>query len=167
RYSPYERTVIQENVCEISEYGVIRESSSPWLSPVVLVKNRNDTWRFCVDFCTVNELSKKDVHPLPRVDDIMDALQGAKYLATLGLASGYWQAAIDERVKAAFSCKSALYKFNVIPFGLCNSPATFQRMINKVLSTLLWRVRLAYLDDIVYSRIPAALVRSPRSLRCP
>ncbi|MDD9361324.1 MAG: pol polyprotein, partial [Anaplasma sp.] len=155
RHSPYERTVIQEQVYEMLENGVIRESSSPWLSPVVLVKKRNDTWRFCVDFRRVNEVTKKDVHPLPRIDDIMDALQGAKYFTTLDLASGYWQVAVNEKdkEKTAFSCSSGLYEFNVVPFGLCNAPATFQRMINKVLSTMLWKVCLAYLDDIVvYSR---------------
>lgn len=155
RHSPYERTVIQEQVYEMLGNGVIRESSSPWSSPVVLVKKRNDTWRFCVDFRRVNELTKKDVHPLPRIDDIVDALQGARYFTTLDLASGYWQVAIDEKdkEKTAFSCSSGLYEFNVVPFGLCNAPATFQRMINKVLSTMLWRVCLAYLDDIVvYSR---------------
>lgn len=151
RHSPFERQVIQEQVEGMLREGVIRESHSPWSSPVVLVKKPNGGWRFCVDFRRLNAVSRKDVHPLPRIDDILDVLQGVRFFTTLDLTSGYWQVGIKEedKPKTAFACGPGLYEFNVIPFGLCNAPATFQRMINKVLSGLLWKVCLAYLDDIV------------------
>lgn len=151
RHSPFEREVIKAQVEEMLRDGVIRESHSPWSSPVVLVKKPQGGWRFCVDFRRVNAVTEKDVHPLPRIDDILDLLQGSRYFTTLDLTSGYWQVGIreEDKSKTAFACGSGLYEFNVVPFGLCNAPATFQRMINKVLSGLLWRVCLAYLDDIV------------------
>lgn len=151
RHSPFEREIAHKQVDEMLRDEVIRESYSPWSSPVVLVRKPDGGWRFCVDFRRVNAVTKKDVHPLPRVDDILDVLQGAKYFTTLDLTSGYWQIGIreEDKPKTAFTCGRGLYEFNVVPFGLCNAPATFQRMINKVLSGLLWKVCLAYLDDMV------------------
>lgn len=131
--------------------GVIRESTSPWSSPVVLIRKRDGTWRFCVDYRKLNGAAKKDVHPLPRIDDVLDMLQGSRFFTTLDMASGYWQVPIREadKEKTAFATRSGLYEFNVVPFGLCNAPATFQRMINRVLASQLWKVCLAYVDDII------------------
>lgn len=155
RQNPYrnsitERQTIQDQAAEMLEKGVIRESSSPWSSPVVLVC-KDGAWRFCVDYRKLNAVTKKDVHPLPRVDDVVDRLQGSHFFSTLDMASGYWQVPIKEadKEKTAFSTGHGLYEFNVVPFGLCNAPAKFQRMINKVLACQLWKVCLAYLDDII------------------
>ena len=107
--------------------GLIRPSNSPWTSPVVLVKKKNGTSRFCVDYRKVNAISKKDAYPLPRIDEMLNTLKGSRWFSTLDLASGYWQVAMDpqDREKTAFVTRHGTYEFNVMPFGLCNAPVTF------------------------------------------
>ena len=136
---------------EMLENGVIRRSSSPWSFPVLLVKKKDGTLRFCVDFRKLNEITKKDSYTLPRIDEILDSLGGMKYFSTLDLASGYWQIPILEqhREKTAFRTRSGMYEFNVVPFGLTNAPATFQRDMDLVLSGLNWEICLVYMDDII------------------
>ena len=134
------------------EQGIVRPSSSPWASPVVMVKKKDGTLRFCIDFRKLNDVTIKDAHPLPRIDDTLEALKGAKYFSTLDLKSGYWQVPIKEehRWKTAFRTSSGqLYKFNRLLFGLCNALATFSRLMDNVLSGLSWEVCLYYLDDII------------------
>ena len=131
---------------------IIRPSCSPWASPVVMVKKVDGTPRFCIDFRKLNNITIEDVHPLPRIDDMLEALKGAKLFSTLDLKSGYWQVAIKEEYtsKMAFRTSSGqLYEFNRLPFGLCNAPATFSRLMDNVLSGLSWEVCLYYLDDII------------------
>ena len=131
---------------------VICPSNSPWASPVVMVKKKHGSLRCCVDFRELNAATIKDAHPLPRIDDLLDALQGACWFSTLDLKSGYWQVPIMERdkEKTAFRTSSGqLYEFNQVPFGLCNSPATFSRLMDRVLSGLHWETCLFYLDDII------------------
>ena len=132
--------------------GVIRPSNSPWASPVVMAKKKDVSLRFCVDFRQFNAASVKDDHPLPRIDDLLGALHGARWFSTLDLKSGYWQVPIMERdkEKTAFRTSSGqLYEFNQVPFGLCNAPATFSRLMDRVLSGLHWETCLFYLDDII------------------
>ena len=131
---------------------VIWPSNSPWASPVVMVKKKDGSLRFCVDFCQLNAATVKDAHPLPRIDDLLDSLHGARWFSTLDLKSGYWQVPILERdkEKTAFRTSSGqLYKFNQVPFGLCNAPATFSRLMDRVLSGLHWETCLFYLDNII------------------
>lgn len=136
---------------EMSRQGIIRPSKSPWCSPVVLVKKKNGTTRFCVDYRRLNEVTKKDSYPLPRIDLILEALAGSAWFATLDLQSGYWQVEMDEpsREKTAFTCGGGLWEFNVMPFGLCNAPATFQRLMEEVLGGIPFTTCLVYLDDII------------------
>ena len=132
--------------------GVIRPSNSPWASPVVMVKKKDGSLRFCIDFRQLNAATIKDAHPLPRIDDLLDALHGARWFSTLDLKSGYWQVPIQERdkEKTAFRTSSGqLFEFNQVPFGLCNAPATFSRLMNSVLAGLHWETCLFYLDDII------------------
>ena len=132
--------------------NVIRPSNSPWASPVVMVKKKDDNLRFCVDFRQLNAATIKDAHPLPRINDLLDALHGARWFSTLDLKSGYWQVPIMERdkEKTAFRTSSGqLYEFNQVPFGLCNAPATFSCLMDRVLSGLHWETCLFYLDDII------------------
>jgi len=130
---------------------VIQPSQSPWASPIVLVQKKDGSTRFCVDYRRLNKVTRKDSYPLPRVDDLLDSLAGAQWFTTLDLASGYWQVEVDpeHREKTAFTTGQGLYEFRVMPFGLCNAPSTFQRLMELVLAGLEWDICLAYLDDIV------------------
>eukprot|EP00731_Ephydatia_muelleri_P017867 Em0010g965a len=116
--------------------GVIRESNSPWSSPIVMIKKKDGSWRFCVDFRKVNSMTQKDAYPLPRIDEALEALTGSQFFTTLDLASGYWQVEMEEadRKKTAFSTREGHFEFNVMPFGLTNAPATFQRLMECVLA---------------------------------
>ena len=107
--------------------GLISLSKSPWSSPVVLVKKKNRKLRLCIDYRKLNKITKRDVYLLPRIDEILDTLKGAKWFSTLDLASGYWQIEMksEDREKTAFITKFGLYEFNVMLFGLTNAPATF------------------------------------------
>ena len=132
--------------------NVIRPSNSPWASPVVMVRKKDGSLRFCVDFRQLNAATVKDAHPLPRIDNLLDALHGAKWFSTLDLKIGYWQVPITEQDKAktAFRTSSGqLFEFKQVPFGLCNAPATFSRLMDRVLAGLHWETCLFYLDDII------------------
>ena len=132
--------------------GVIEPSSSPWTSPIVLVKKKDGSTRFCVDYRKPNEVTVKDSYPLPRIDDCLDALAGCSWFSTLDLCCGYWQVAMSEEDKprTVFSTGNGLHQFTVMSFGLCNAPVTFERLMEKVLSGLPWEVCLLYLDDIIF-----------------
>ncbi|UYV77347.1 hypothetical protein LAZ67_15000588, partial [Cordylochernes scorpioides] len=151
RVAPAERQIIQEEVNKMEEIGIIQPSASPWASPVVLVRKKDGSWRFCVDYRRLNKITKKDVYPLPRIDDTLDCLQGARFYSSMDLQSGYWQIDLEEsdREKTAFITPDGLYEFKVMPFGLCNAPATFERMMDGLLKGLRWTICLCYLDDIV------------------
>ncbi len=143
-----ERALVQEML----DRKVITPSSSPWASPIVLVKKKDGTWRFCVDYRKLNEVTIKDSFGVARIDDSLDTLGGAKWFSTLDLQSGYWQVEMDEdsKEKTAFiTSTSGLYQFERMPFGLCNSPATFERLMEQVLTGLHWEICLVYLDDII------------------
>ena len=126
-------------------------TSSAWASPIVLAKKRDGGVRFCVDFRRMNEITRKDAYPLPRIDDTLETLSQPQLFSTLDLASGYWQVELAEesREKTAFSTTEGLYEFKVMPFELCNAPATFQRLMDLVLSGLQWSNCLVYIDDIM------------------
>ncbi|UYV61202.1 hypothetical protein LAZ67_1003805 [Cordylochernes scorpioides] len=151
RVSQVERQTIQNEVDKMLKGGIVQLSESPWSSPVVLVKKKNGSWRFCVDYRHLNKITKKDVYPLPRIDDTLDCLRGASYYSSMDLRSGYWQIEVDEadREKTAFITPDGLYEFKVMPFGLCNAPATFERMMDTLLRGLKWSMCLCYLDDII------------------
>ena len=145
------RERIQELLKDILRKEVISPSTSPWASPIVLVKKKDGSTRFCVDYRKVNEVTRKDAYPIPRVDDTLDTLAGSTWFTTLDLKSGYWQVEVagEHREKTAFCTQEGLFEFNVMPFGLCNAPATFQRLMNSVLAGLQWTSCLVYIDDII------------------
>ncbi|KAE9008716.1 hypothetical protein PR002_g15822 [Phytophthora rubi] len=131
--------------------GVTEEGNGAWGFPVVLVRKKDGEIRFCVDYRALNKLTKKDVYPLPRIDETVEALSGALLFTTLDLKAGYWQIMVapEDRDKTAFVTKKGLYRFVRMPFGLTNALSTFQRMMNQVLRRLTWSTCLVYLDDIV------------------
>ena len=144
RLPNHRRQEVEHLINEMQEQGVIQPSQSPSASPIMLVQKKDGSIRFYVDY-------RKDSYPLPRVDDLLDSLEGAQWFSTLDLASGYWQVEVDpqHREKTAFNTGQGLYEFRVMPFGLCNAPSTFQRLMELVLAGLSWDICLAYLDDIV------------------
>lgn len=146
------RTDVRNMLLEMQEKDVIEPSTSPWSSPIVLVKKKDGSMRFCVDYRKLNEVTKKDSYPLPRIDDTLDALTGHTWFSTLDLKSGYWQVEVhpEDREKTAFTAgDQGLWQFKVMPFGLCNAPATFERLMDSVLRGLSCDACLVYLDDII------------------
>ena len=150
------RLAAEQEIKDMSEKGIIEPSISPWSSPVVMVTKPNGSIRFCCDFRKLNDCTVKDSQPLPRIDDTLDALSGSAWFSTLDCKSGFWQVGMSEKDKhkTAFSVQGCgLWQFTVMPFGLCNAPATFERLMERVLSGLTWKQCLVYLDDIIaYSK---------------
>eukprot|EP00794_Sanderia_malayensis_P010600 gene10600-biopygen7736 len=151
RVSQAQRAEIEQQISNMLEQNVINVWSSPWSSPVVLVKKKDGTTRFCVDYRKLNAVTRKDSYPLPRIDDALDSLTGSKYFTTLDLQSGYHQVAMhpDSKDKTAFISHAGLYEYNVMSFGLTNAPPSFQRLMTRVLHGLDWKICLIYIDDII------------------
>ena len=151
RISFQERQDVAQLVAEYVAAGFIRESDSPWACPIVIVRKKDGTLRFCCDWRRLNSVTRKDAMPLPRIDDMIDRLAKARYFTKLDFTSGYYQVPLsaESREKTAFVTPDGHYEWNVMGMGLTNAPATFQRLMYKVLGGLLWTNSMAYLDDIV------------------
>ena len=143
--------MIDDAIEEMLEEGVIRNSASPWASPVTLVPKKDGSIRFCVDYRRVNSVTEKDTSPLPLIQDIFDQVGGSAIYSTLDLKSGYWQLPVAEADihKTAFRCHRGLFEFVRMPFGLANAPAVFQRTMDRLMADLIGVCVLVYLDDIV------------------
>ena len=130
----------QECVKEMLTGGQIEHSDSPWASPVVLVTKKDGSTRFCVDYRRLNSLTVKDAYPLPRIDDSLRLLGNQQWFSTMDLVSGYWKVAMspEAKRKAAFVTNEGLFQFRVMPFGLCNAPATFERLMDRVWCGMRW-----------------------------
>ena len=162
-----EKEYVRKEVQKLLKEGFIKPSTSPWGASVVLAKKKDGSLRFCIDYRKLNDLTKKDAYPLPRIEECLDALNGCLYFCTMDLASGYWQVAmnLEDVEKTAFTTHVGLYEWNVMPFGLCNAPATFSRMMEMVLSDIVWKECLVYLDDVIsFGRTYDATLQSLRAV---
>ena len=152
RQNPAVRWEEMVQVQQMLASNIIFPSNSPWALPVVMVRKKDSSLRFCVDFRQLNAATVKNAHPLPRIDDLLDTLHGAKWFSTLDLKSEYSQVPITEQDKAKTAFRTSggqLYEFNQVPFDLCNAPTTFSRLMDRVLAGLHWETCLFYLDDII------------------
>ncbi len=147
RFAEEEKNHLQQQL----DAGVLVPSKSPWANPVVLVRKTDGSIRWCGDYRRLNELTRRNAHPLPLMDMCLDCLGSAKLFSTLDLQSGYWQINMhpDDQEKTAVITKYGLYEYTKLPFGLNNAPSTFQRCMELVFRGVQWETLLIYLDDLI------------------
>lgn len=162
-YNPYrmsfkEKEQLSEIIEDLLQNGIIRESSSPYASPVLLVNKKNGQKRLCIDYRALNRKTLKDKYPLPRIEDRLDSLGGNSFFTSLDLTSGYYQVPVAEECKhlTAFVTPDGLYEYNRMPFGLANAPSVFQRAMNSMLNGAEPNLALAYMDDLL---IPSSTIQ--------
>ena len=154
RYSPLHKDEIERQVREMLSAGLIIPSTSPFASPVLLIQKKDGSWRFCVDYRRLNDITIKNRFPMPLIEEIIEELAGSAYFAKLDMKSGYHQVRMkkEDEYKTAFKTHHGHYQFKVMPFGLTNAPATFQCIMNEVLAPFLRKFVMVFLDDIlIYS----------------
>ncbi|GBG60815.1 hypothetical protein CBR_g12553 [Chara braunii] len=151
RMVPAELDELRKQLKELTEKGWIRPSTSPYGSPVLFVPKKGGTLRMCIDYRGLNAITAKNAEPLPRIDDLLDRVQGSKYYSKIDLKSGYHQIAIrhEDQHKTTFQTRYSLYEFVVMRFGLCNASGTFQHAMNRIFHDHLDKFVVVYLDDIL------------------
>jgi hypothetical protein len=149
--SPEQRRFIRETLDGLEKAGIIRKSRSPWASPVLLVPKPGGGVRLVIDYRKLNQVTKKEIYAIPRIDDVLDSLSGAMFFTTLDLAAGYYQIPVKEcdKEKTAFVTYDGTYEFNKMSFGLVNAPSTFQRCMDTVMAGLKWKSVQIYIDDVM------------------
>lgn len=151
RTSHTDRQIMRDMVDELLESGIIRESNSAYASPALLVNKKNGEKRLCIDYRSLNKITVRDKYPMPRIEELIDRLQGCKFFTSLDLKSGYYQIRMAEESvhKTAFITEDGHYEFLRLPFGLVNAPSCFQQMMNRVIGNLRFGKVIIYLDDIL------------------
>ncbi len=147
--NPEKQKALQSKIEYLLENDLIEPSKSNWSSPCILVPKPDGTYRICTDYCKVNNITKSDTFPIPCIDDCIDKIGNAKYVTKFDLLKGFWQIPLTDRAKeiSAFITLSGLYQYKVMPFGMKNSPATFQRLINSIVAEI--EGCEAYIDEVI------------------
>lgn len=148
---PHDVEAVRQHLQELLDAGVIRESESPFSSPIVVVRKKNGQVRLCIDYRKLNLQTVKDAYALPRMDDTFTALSGSKWFSVLDLKSGYYQIEVDEvdKPKTAFVCPLGFWEFNRMPQGVTNAPSTFQRLMEKCMGDMNLKEVVVFLDDLI------------------
>jgi len=155
RYTPTQKSEIEQQVSQLLQNHMIQESSSPFASPVLLGKKKTGEWRMCVDYRRLNAYTIKNKFPLPIIEELFEELLGAKWYTTLDLRSGFHQILVspDDQYKTAFQTHFGHFEYKVMPYGLTRAPATFQAIMNHILAPLLRKCVVVFIDDIlIYSK---------------
>ena len=149
RLNPSKQAYLNNEIQYLLDNDLIEPSQSNWSSPCILVPKPDGSYRMCTDYRKVNNLTKTDTFPIPRMDDCVDKVGNAKYVSKFDLLKGFWQIPLSERAKeiSAFATPHGLYQYKVMPFGMKNSPATFQRLINRLIADI--DGCEAYIDDVI------------------
>ena len=143
--------ILDHETAKLVGMHVVRKSWSPYNSPILVVKKKDGSWRNVIDYRNLNKVTIKEPYPIPRAEEAFDALAKAKFMSTLDFTSGYWQIPIaeEDKEKTAFTTKSGRWEYNILPMGITNAAPTFQRNMEMMLSGLLWKICIIYIDDII------------------
>src|SRR5579871_1398163 len=154
--APKESEFLQKELDYFENLSIIKKCENPWATPILFIKKKNSKLHLVVDYCKLNKVTRKDTYPLPRIDELLDSLGNMAMFLILDMYSGFYQIEVDPKSheKTAFIMKYGIYQYNQLPMSLCNSPATFQHLVNIIFAGSLRNYIVTYIDDLnIYSKI--------------